>query len=99
MTQWKIGDIARCIETKDLRLNRGGEGTGGRLLQRGRDYTVLGLVDDRPHGELCLDVGAQWGAKLARRFKKVPPNTRTTPAARGVTPPSAPARRDKELVG
>lgn len=70
---WQPGDLARCVDVRDLRLPlRPIVAQGGRFLRLGMVYVVrsVGLVYQT---EPSLDVGAQYGSKLACRFAKVPP--------------------------
>ena len=73
MADWKPGDLAKCVDVRDIRLPlRTGVHRGGKFLIRGMVYPVNALSD--VYGsELALDVGAQHGPKLACRFVKVPP--------------------------
>lgn len=73
MSDWKPNDLAQCVETADIRLPfRRHVAQGGRYLVKGMVYIIksVGLVYQT---EPALDVGAQYGHKLARRFVKVPP--------------------------
>jgi hypothetical protein len=71
--RWAPGDHAKCVNVRDIRLPfRTIVARGGHFLEIGRVYTVLGL-DVNLYSELCLDVGAEYGPKLARRFVKVAP--------------------------
>ena len=71
--RWNVGDAAKCVNVSDIRLPlRADICCGGRFLTLGRVYEVRGMHVNYG-GELCLDVGAEMGGKLARRFVKVPP--------------------------
>jgi hypothetical protein len=71
--RWQAGDRAKCVNVGDIRLPfRTVVAQGGRYLELGRVYPVSS-VDVSFHGELCLDVGAEYGSKLAKRFVRVPP--------------------------
>lgn len=73
MADWQAGDLARCVDTRDLRLPlRRDPAMGGRYLVSGMVYIVRAVARDCM-GETGLDVGARFGFKLARRFVKVPP--------------------------
>lgn len=79
--RWQIGDRAKCVNVRDIRLPfRTIVAQGGAFLELGRIYPVR-AIDMRWHGELCLDVGAEHGAKLARRFVKVAPDARSAERA------------------
>lgn len=70
---WRPGDLAECIDVRDLPCGRGRSrylSVGGRLLRRGMIYIVAAVAV--AGDELLLDVGVP-PAKLARRFRKVPP--------------------------
>ena len=70
---WAAGDLAECVEVRDLRLPyRIGVAIGGRHLKLGMVYIVQRVCEGRVR-ELHLDVGAPHGPKLACRFRKVPP--------------------------
>lgn len=70
---WKAGDLAECIITRRIHLPGRRPAEGGAYLTKGMVYIVQEVVPDSAHGGLCLEVGAKWGPKLARRFRKVPP--------------------------
>ena len=68
---WRVGDLAECVNTGDIRFRYGDVALGGRYLKKGMIYLVSWVDDDGVR--LCLDVGASHGHKLAMRFRKVPP--------------------------
>lgn len=71
---WQPGDQAECVDVSDIRLGRRGRPhCGGAFLTLGAVYGVRG-VSIGSYGELVLDVGAEYGPKLARRFRKVRPS-------------------------
>ena len=69
---WAAGDLARCIDVRDLRMAFRHVARGGRLLKRGMMYPVLRVSADQA-GVPMLDVGERHGLKYACRFVKVPP--------------------------
>lgn len=72
---WAVGDTAKCIDVSPIRLPlRARICLGGQFLVLGAFYPVRGVCVH--YGtELCLDVGAAHGPKLARRFVKVDPDS------------------------
>lgn len=73
MSDWHPGDLARCVDTDDIRLPlRRHVAQGGRYLVKGMVY-IVHSVEVLYETEPALDVGAEYGIKLARRFVKVPP--------------------------
>lgn len=74
MADWEIGDLAECVNVRPIRIPlRTIVADGGRYLELGRRYRVRGLAMSH-YGQLCLDVGVQYGGKLAQRFVKVLPD-------------------------
>ena len=69
---WAAGELAECVDVRDLRLPYRNVATGGRFLKLGMVYIVQ-AVGESSARDLHLDVGAQHGPKLACRFRKVPP--------------------------
>lgn len=69
---WQPGDLARCVDVRDLRLPFRHVARGGRYLKAGMLYPV-DAVSLGPAGEVLLEVGVEGGSKLALRFVKVPP--------------------------
>jgi hypothetical protein len=88
MSRWELGDRAKCIEIGDIRLPlRTAIHRGGQFLALGVVYPVRG-VSVHYGIELCLDVGAEAGPKLARRFVKVPPEEASSDVASGEKVPA-----------
>lgn len=73
---WQVGDLAECVDVRDF----GGVRTGGRVLKLGMIYIVRAVIPDDRDG-LLLEVHADYGPKLARRFRKVPPLVEDVPEA------------------
>lgn len=69
---WAPGDLAECVDVRDLRLPLRNVALGGRYLKLGMVYIVQAVGASRAR-DLQLDVGAPRGPKLACRFRKVPP--------------------------
>lgn len=69
---WQVGDVAKCVDVRDIRLPFRRPAQGGRYLKLGMLYPVNGVATNEC-GDLTLDVSAKWGWKLACRFVKVPP--------------------------
>ena len=70
---WHPGDRAECIDVSDIALGRRQRlHCGGQYLRIGQVYHVA-RVEIGGYGELVLEVGAEYGPKLARRFRKLPP--------------------------
>lgn len=88
MDDWKPGDLAECVDVRDLRLPFRHVARGGRVLRIGMVYIVQSVLRDQA-GVWLLDVGAQHGPKLACRFRKVDPlddaETAATDAEQGET--------------
>lgn len=70
---WKPGDLAECILTRTIHLPGRRPAKGGQFLKKGMVYIVQAVVPNSEYGGLCLDVGVNYGPKLAQRFRKVPP--------------------------
>jgi hypothetical protein len=71
---WAVGDVARCVDCRPIRLPfRALPARGGDFLREGAEYPVRSVIVEVDRG-LLLDVGAPHGPKLARRFVKVKPD-------------------------
>ena len=70
MSDWQVGDLAVCVNTRNIERPRY-VSVGGWELMIGRTYRVLWVGRDEDDGELIIDVGTQTGPKLAERFRKV----------------------------
>ena len=87
MPNWRVGDRAKCVNVGPIRLPlRTGVHLGGQFLTLGAVYQVRGLSIG--YGtELLLEVGAEYGPKLARRFVRVEPEAASSSEAVGRTEP------------
>ena len=92
---WQPGDLAECVLTRIIHLPGRRPAKGGVFLTRGMVYIVQQVVSKSEHGGLCLDVGVNYGPKLAQRFRKVPPLAEGDAVERAETRPALPR---KELI-
>lgn len=76
---WKAGDIAECIDVRQIQIGRYVY-DGGKYLIKGMIYIVAEVIAS-PRGVL-LDVNSECGPKLAQRFRKVPPLDEEEPVAK-----------------
>lgn len=90
---WRPGDLAECILTRTIHLPGRRPAKGGQFLIRGMVYIVQEVVPKSEHGGLCLDVGVNYGPKLAQRFRKVPLLSEGDAVERAETRPVVPRKK------